>query len=66
MLLRCLSPSFRSIQLTVWEQITIEEFQDGHGGHHGYDSDEDIENVKKLLTDIRMRDGPLSTDHDIS
>ena len=32
---------------TVREQLTIEDFQDGpHGGHHGYDSDGDVENVK--------------------
>ena len=29
MLLRCLPPSFRSIRITVREQITIEDFQDG-------------------------------------
>ena len=44
---RCLPSNFLSIQLTVQEQITTENFQDGHhGGHHGYDSDGDVENVK--------------------
>ena len=34
--------SYHSIRLTVWEQITIKDFQDGpHGYHHGYDSDGD-------------------------
>ena len=48
------------------KQITTEGFQDGrHGGHHGQDSDGDVENVK-LLTDILMRDGLWSTDHGIS
>ena len=38
MLPRCLPPSFRSIRLTVQEQITTEDFQDGcHGRSHGYD-----------------------------
>ena len=32
---------------TVREQTTFEDFQDGHhGGHHGYESDGDVENVK--------------------
>ena len=39
-----LQPSFRSIQLIVLEQITIEDFQDGC--HDGYDSDGDVENMK--------------------
>ena len=66
MLSRCFPPSFRSIWLTVREQITIEDFQDGlHGRYHGYDSDGDVENVK-LLTDIWMREGPWSTGHGIS
>ena len=65
MLSRCLPPSFRSIRLTVWERITIQDFKDGHHGyHHGYDGD--VENWDKILTDIRMRDGPWSTDHGIS
>ena len=48
----------------VREQITTEDFQDGHNGsHHGFDSDGgNVENVKSL-TDIRMSDGPWSTDH---
>ena len=34
---------------TVREQLTIEDFQDGpHGGHLGYDSDGDVENVKSF------------------
>ena len=51
MLPECLPPSFRSIRLTVreqitiedfrlivQEQITIEDFQDGRRGcHHGYE-----------------------------
>ena len=37
MLLRCLLSSFGSIQPTVWEEMSFEEFQDGrHGGHLGY------------------------------
>ena len=33
----CLPLSFRSIRLTVWEEMSFEEFQDGrHGGHLGY------------------------------
>ena len=32
-----LQSSFSSIQLTVWEEMSFEEFQDGpHGGHLGY------------------------------
>ena len=32
---------------TVEEQITIEDFQDGHhGSHHGSDSHGNVENVK--------------------
>ena len=34
MLLQCLPPSFGSIQLTVREQTTTEDFQDGHPGCH--------------------------------
>ena len=31
----------------AFEQITIEDFKDGRQeGHHGYDSDGDVENVK--------------------
>ena len=46
-MLRCLPPNFCSIQLTVQEQITTEDFQDGPcAGHHGYHSDGDVENVK--------------------
>ena len=36
MSLRCLPSSFGSIQLTVWEEMSFEEFQNGHGGHLGY------------------------------
>ena len=37
MSLRCLPSSFGSLQLTVWEEMSFEEFQDGrHGGHLGY------------------------------
>ena len=37
MLLQCFPLSFRSIQLTVWEEMLFEEFQYGcHGGHLGY------------------------------
>ena len=33
----CLPSSFSSIQLTVWEEISYEKFQDGfHGDHLGY------------------------------
>ena len=33
----CLSSSFDWIPLTVWEEMSFEEFQDGrHGGHLGY------------------------------
>ena len=36
------------LSLTVQQQITIKDFQDGHHGyHHGYDSDGDVENVKR-------------------
>ena len=46
MLPQCFPPSFRSIRLTVQEQVTTKNFQDGHhGGHYGYDSD-DVKNVK--------------------
>ena len=35
--LRCLPSSFGSIQLTVWKEMSFEEFQDGlRGGHLGY------------------------------
>ena len=44
------------LRLTVQEQITIKDFQDGrHGNHPGYDSDGDVKNVK-ILMDILMRD----------
>ena len=34
---QCLPPSFGSIQLTVWEEMWFENFQDGnHGSHPGY------------------------------
>ena len=34
---QCLPPSFSLIQLTVWEQMAFQDFQDGHhGGHLGY------------------------------
>ena len=47
MLPRCLPPSFCSIRLRVQDKLTIEDFQDDrHEGHYGYDSDEDVENVK--------------------
>ena len=37
MSLRCLPSGLGSIQLTVWEEMSFEEFQDGgHGGHLGY------------------------------
>ena len=37
MLLPCLRSSFGSIWLLVWEEMSFEEFQDGHhGGHLGY------------------------------
>ena len=37
MLCRCLPSSFGSIWLMVWEEMSFEEFQDGHhGGHLGY------------------------------
>ena len=37
MLLRCLPSSFGSIQLTVWEEMLFEDFQDGpHGDCLGY------------------------------
>ena len=37
MSLQCFPSSFRSIQLSVWEEISFEEFQYGcHGGHLGY------------------------------
>ena len=37
MSLRCLPSSFGSIGPTVWEEMSFEEFQDGHhGGHLGY------------------------------
>ena len=33
----CLPLSFPSIRLTVWEEISFQEFQDGrYGGHLGY------------------------------
>ena len=36
-MLQCFPSSFRSIQLTVWEKMSFEEFQYGcHGGHLGY------------------------------
>ena len=35
--LRCFPSSFGSIQLMVWEEMSFEEFQDGHhGGNLGY------------------------------
>ena len=35
--LLCLPPSFGSIRLSVWEEISFQEFQDGHhSGHLGY------------------------------
>ena len=34
MSLRCLPSSFGSIGLTVWEEISFKEFQDGHHGGH--------------------------------
>ena len=47
MLPQCRPPSFRSIRRTVRDRITIEDFQNGrHDGHHGYDSDGNVENVK--------------------
>ena len=37
MLLRCFPSSFSSIQLTIWEKMAFEKFQEGrHGGHLGY------------------------------
>ena len=37
MSLRCLPSSFSSIQLTLWEEMSYEEFQDGRCGDHlGY------------------------------
>ena len=37
MSLRCLPSSSGSIQPTVWEEMSFEEFQDGrHGDHLGY------------------------------
>ena len=34
---RCLPSSFGSIQPTVWEEMSFDEFQDGrHGDHLGY------------------------------
>ena len=37
MLLRCFPSGFDSIQLTVWEEMSFEEFQDGrHSGHLEY------------------------------
>ena len=37
MLLLCLLSSFSSIRFTVWEERSVEDFQDGrHGGHLGY------------------------------
>ena len=34
---QCLPQSFSSIQLTIWEQMSFQDFQDGHhGGHPGY------------------------------
>ena len=40
MLSGCLPPRFRSIWLTIREQIIIEDFQETrNGGHHGYDSE---------------------------
>ena len=36
-LLRCFPSSFGSIQLTRWEEMSFEEFQNGrHGGHHAH------------------------------
>ena len=33
----CFPSSFGSIKLTVWEEMSFEEFQDGpHGNHLGY------------------------------
>ena len=47
---QCLPKSFRSIRLTVWEQIKIKDFQDGRLGiHHG-----DVANVK--VTDRQTDD----------
>ena len=34
--LKCFQSSFGSIQLTVWEEMSFEEYQDGRGGHLGY------------------------------
>ena len=37
MSLRCFPSSFGSIQLMVWEEMSFDDFQDGHrGGHLGY------------------------------
>ena len=34
---QCLPPSFSSIRHTVWEQMSFQDFQDGHhSGHSGY------------------------------
>ena len=34
MLLLCRKSSLGSIRITVWEEMSFEEFQDGLGGHH--------------------------------
>ena len=36
MLLRCLPSNFGSTGSMVWEEMSFEDFQDGHHGHLGY------------------------------
>ena len=47
----CLPSSFDSIQLTVWEVMSFEEFQDGHhGGHLGYQNGTILANLNVCVT----------------
>ena len=55
MSLQCLPSSFGSIWPTVWEEMSFEEFQDGHhGGHLGYQNGTILAILNALMPPIKF------------
>ena len=51
MLPKCLPSSFGSIRVTIWEQMSFEDFKDGHcGGHLGYMEKERLINSESVCS----------------
>ena len=61
---QCLPPSLSSIRLTVWEQMSFQDFQDGHhGGHLGYRNGKNLAILNLQVTEMpptKFRFNPTS------